>query len=130
MVFLNALTSSVFLSNAAAATFYKDFVYAALFFLLTTTSWLHHIYDTNYALSAIDKVVVWAVIFYGGYRLFTKGISSPLSWAAIAAFLASAVLYGYGKCTSQFCYHPQHGNDFHSVLHFISSAGHHAILAM
>jgi len=128
MVLLNALSSSVFLSNAAAATFYKDFVYAALFFALTITSIMFHMHDKNRVLYAIDQVVVVSLVIYGGYRLYTKGRITPLFWVAVATFLATVVFFVYGKHASQFCYHPQHGNEFHSVLHLISSVGHHAIL--
>lgn len=46
------------------------------------------------------------------------------------AFGATIFLYLYGDITNSFCFdkNTEIGNKWHSVLHFISSIGHHAIV--
>ena len=71
MVLLNVASSSIFITNAAAAWAFRDKLYAGLFATLVATSFLAHGFD-HPVLTFVDKVVVYAVVAYGGYKFVNK----------------------------------------------------------
>jgi hypothetical protein len=128
-------SSLIFLTNIFLALYYDHYFYAFLFLCLTITSIVHHSYNTVYT-SIIDKMSVYAVIFYGGYIFYTKylkdtkDIVKPLM--IVGTFLSVVFLYGYGYLTDNYSFHPNQdvSQMYHSLLHIISSIGHHFIISL
>ena len=131
-------SSLIFLTNIFLALYYDHYFYAFLFLCLTITSIVHHSYNTVYT-GIIDKISVYAVIFYGGYIFYTKyikdtkdiiNIVKPLM--IVGTFLSVVFLYGYGYLTDNYSFHPNHSVSqmYHSLLHIISSIGHHFIISL
>ena len=131
-------SSLIFLTNIFLALYYDHYFYAFLFLCLTITSIVHHSYNTVYT-GIIDKISVYAVIFYGGYIFYTKyikdtkdiiNIIKPL--IIVSTFLSVVFLYGYGYLTDNYSFHPSHSVSqmYHSLLHIISSIGHHFIISL
>ena len=131
-------SSLIFLTNIFLALYYNHYFYAFLFLCLTITSIVHHSYNTVYT-GIIDKISVYAVIFYGGYIFYTKyikdtkdiiNIIKPI--IIVMTFLSVVFLYGYGYLTDNYSFHPNHSVSqmYHSLLHIISSIGHHFIISL
>ena len=131
-------SSLIFLTNIFLALYYDHYFYAFLFLCLTITSIVHHSYNTVYT-GIIDKISVYAVIFYGGYIFYTKYIKEIINTKDIikplmivGTFLSVVFLYGYGYLTDNYSFHPNHSVSqmYHSLLHIISSIGHHFIISL
>lgn len=137
-------SSLIFLTNIFLALYYNHYFYAFLFLCLTVTSLVHHTYNTDYT-GIIDKISVYAVIFYGGYIFYnkyvkdikeikdiinTKDIVKPI--IIVGTFLSVVFLYGYGYLTDNYSFHPSDSVSqmYHSLLHIISSIGHHFIISL
>jgi hypothetical protein len=125
MVWLNVASSSIFITNAAAAWYFKDKFYAMLFALLVVTSFLAHGFD-HPAFTFIDKVVVYSVVVYGGYKFVNKKFgwkNVVYSFISVITFLTVVAIY-FGNASFDKTY----GTTFHALLHLFSSLGHHCIL--
>jgi hypothetical protein len=128
-------SSLIFLTNIFLALYYDHYFYAFLFLCLTITSIVHHSYNTVYT-SIIDKMSVYAVIFYGGYIFYTKYIINTKDIIKpifiVSTFLSVVFLYGYGYLTDNYSFHPNQdvSQMYHSLLHIISSIGHHFIISL
>lgn len=120
------LSSLVFTTNILSTWYYGDSVYCILFCGLTITSIFFHTYGE---MSILDKMMVFAVVTYGGYKMYQKW-----TWIKglpiLATFLVTVVLFFYGYWCSVFCYHPDKSlaDFYHGLLHIISSIGHHLII--
>ena len=122
-------SSFIFITNAITAFWYEYYVYSLLFGMLTLTSLLYHSRKNVYT-HLIDKVAILAVVLYGGYMVFHKQMCHTNRCIVITTFILSIVLFYYGYLTTTLCYHPDTsiGNKYHSLLHLISSIGHHCII--
>jgi len=82
----------------------------------------------------IDKIAIFSVVFYGGRMLYTKQSdpeSNPIVGAIIVlTFLFCIGVYYYGYICNKYCFDPDPniGNEYHALLHIISSIGHHMII--
>ena len=143
-------SSLIFLTNVFIALYYDHYLYAFLFLLLTITSVIHHKQITEFEkykkyINIIDKIAVYCVIFYGGYIFYNKqkntnsdsdsDSDSPInikSIIIIITFLAVVFLYGYGYLKNNYSFHPSTdvSQMYHSLLHLISSFGHHLIIIL
>ena len=146
-------SSLIFLSNVFIALYYDHYLYAFLFLLLTITSVIHHKQITEFEkykkyINIIDKIAVYCVIFYGGYIFYNKqkkeGFENTYydydydysinikSIIIIITFLAVVFLYGYGYLKNDYSFHPSTDVSlmYHSLLHLISSFGHHLIIIL
>ena len=124
-------SSFVFLTNVIVAYMYQYYLYSALFGALFVTSIVVHVNEPNIYTNMLDKLVVSAVVLYGGYVFFGEYVD--LCWMAvivIATFLATIFLYVYGFCHNKYCFAEDVdiGNAYHSLLHFIASFGHHLVV--
>ena len=133
-------SSFVFLINVSIALYYRYYLYAALFFSLFITSLFQH---SQYTLltNILDKIFIFAVIFYGGYMFYNKITNFIfnekfnikqiiLSCIIVLTFLSTIVLYYYGylhNCLC-FCEDQIEANLFHSFMHCIVSLGHCCIV--
>lgn len=136
-------SSLIFLTNIFLALYYDHYFYAFLFLCLTITSVVHHTYNTDYT-GIIDKIPVYAVIFYGGFIFYTKYVKEIInikeintkdiikSLIIVSTFLSVVFLYAYGYLTDNYSFHPSYSVSqiYHSLLHIISSIGHHFIISL
>jgi len=136
-------SSLIFLTNIFLALYYDHYFYAFLFLCLTITSVVHHTYNTDYT-GIIDKIPVYAVIFYGGYIFYNKYVKEIInikeintkdiikSLIIVSTFLSVVFLYAYGYLTDNYSFHPSYSVSqmYHSLLHIISSIGHHFIISL
>ena len=135
----------VFATNVVANIVFGEYIYAMCFAGLLTTSLLFYHYSAMYSgttpeeiqnriwwLYVIDKIAILLVIFVGGSLVVSKAKWSLLSVAVISTFLVVLYIYYYGYLTNQYCYNPdtQVAYKWQSILHYISSIGHHLILFM
>ena len=124
-------TSGFFLINVAVCYLYEYYVYSALFFILFTTSIIHHTHYTD-ASYIVDKVAIFAVVFYGAYMFYLK-LEKPISLyhlVAVITFLGTIVLYYLGYDTGQYCFDCDKttADFYHGFMHFISCVGHVCIV--
>jgi len=118
---------------------YDNDVYAFLFGCLFLTSLIVH---TNYNIytNILDKMAIIAVVVYGGYVFFQKCLLNEfanlqqyiLVLLIVMSFLATIFLYVYGFYYNKYCFTDDKNvaNAYHSLLHLISSFGHHMIVLL
>ena len=104
--------------------------------MLFSTSILVHSNNNIYTL-LLDKVSILGIVCYGGYLFYNSltPITSNLNdkimpVLIILTFLLTIYLYYYGYMYNKYCYDEDKdiANLYHSLLHIISSVGHHLIL--
>ena len=127
---LLVFSSLIFMTNVASTFYKKYYIYCLLFFCLTITSVIVH-YHTNMWTKIIDKFFVLCVVLYGGWVLYNKITPDNIIevFIIVNTFLLCIYLYYYGYYVNDYCYHPDKriGDKYHSLLHVISSLGHHLI---
>jgi cation transport ATPase len=136
------LSSFIFLTNVLAGLYFKKYLYAFLFFLLTLTSFIHHSSKTKLT-NLLDKIALYCIIFYGGYKFYehyantTKTSQFDLKTITkyiliITTFLSVVYLYSYGYLTNNYVFHSEYKTSqlYHCLMHIISSLGHHIIIAL
>jgi hypothetical protein len=128
-------SSFIFLTNVFLALYYEYYLYAFLFLLLTITSAFHHAKESFYT-NIIDKIIVYCVIFYGGFIFYSKykedqsQIIKPC--LIILTFLSVVFLYVYGYLKDNYSFHLDINisQKYHSLVHLISSISHHIIIIL
>jgi hypothetical protein len=135
------LSSFIFLTNVLAGLYFKKYLYAFLFFLLTLTSIIHHSSKTKLT-NLLDKIALYSIIFYGGYKFYehyattstsTKDLTIIIKYLLIVTtFLSVVYLYSYGYLTNNYVFHSEYKTSqlYHCLMHIISSLGHHIIIAL
>jgi hypothetical protein len=127
------LSSLIFITNIVTAFVYKNYVYLSLFFFLTITSVIYHTNSNSYT-NILDKIGIFLIVSYGTYNVHNKFNMNNFMPVTIIflLFVLTMFLYIYGYFTKQFCFHSQIciGNNYHSLLHCISSLAHHLILIL
>ena len=123
-------SSFIFITNIISTFYKKYYLYSFIFFLLTLSSIIFH-YNTNIYTSIIDKIIILAVILYGGNVLYNKSKknNSINVLLIVTTFLFVIFLYCYGYIVNDYCFHPDKfvSDNYHSILHIISSLGHQLI---
>ena len=130
-------SSFVFLMNSGLAGIHNYHLYSGLFFTLFATSLIVHS-NTNPYTIAIDKIAIFAIVFYGGKMFIEKCIKNSRSVYVyrmifiISTFLSTIYLYYYGFLHKKYCYHPETtiANIHHSLLHLFSFIGDSLIITM
>ena len=125
-------SSFLFLTNMMIALYVSQYLYSFIFLLLFCTSIYHRLNKDKPYTFYIDKLVVLSLVFYGAFIFYSKinKISPIVSSIIVLLFLSTTYLFYYGYYTQSFCYdkEPDVAYIFHSILHVISSIGHHIIL--
>ena len=131
-------SSFVFLMNSGLAGIHKYYFYSALFLLLFVTSLIVHSNTNTYTLF-VDKIAIFAIVFYGGKMFIEKSLVKNLCFhiicrlgLIITTFLLTIYLYYYGYLYNKYCYHPEIAiaNLYHNFLHLMSFIGHTLIITM
>lgn len=122
-------TSFAFLTNAFIVFCSGYTLYGLLFIILFITSILFRLYPMN-AVFMIDKIAVNAVVLYGGYILYHRSLSSIGTTLIVSTFLLTVYLFYYGYLTQTYCYDKEYqtAKKYTSLLHLLSSLGHHLIV--
>jgi hypothetical protein len=131
-------SSFIFLLNSILAFYYEYYVYAFLFLLLVCTSLIFHS-TINIYTNLLDKISIFLVVLYGSYLFYTKLIVKVktdfiatyiYAFFIINTFLITIYLFYYGYFTNNYCYSEdlELANNYHSLMHFISSFGHICII--
>jgi hypothetical protein len=124
-------SSLCFITNIITTFINKDYIYCFLFILLVITSLIYHS-NSNIYTYTFDRIVVIFVILYGAYNLYNKSDSHKNICVIIVVilFLVILILYYYGYYMNKFCFHKniRIANKYHSLLHLLSSVGHHLII--
>lgn len=130
---INVYSSFIFIVNVFVAFYKCYYLYAFLFLCLTVSSIVHHTYQNIYT-NIIDKIVIFAIVIYGGNLFFqnksnNKNIQKIM---IVSTFLLCIFLYIYGYIVKDFCFHHDLciGNSWHSLLHGIGSVGHILIMLL
>jgi len=127
------LSSLVFITNIISAFLCKKYTYSFLFVILTITSLVYHSNNNIYT-NIIDKIGILLIVVYGAITLYNKTHTNKFIFiiTVIILFLLTNFLYIYGYFTKQLCFNNEIciGNNYHSLLHYLSSFGHHLIIFM
>ena len=123
-------SSFIFITNVLSTFYKKYYIYSFLFACLTITSLIFH-YNTNIYTNILDKISILAIVSYGGYMLYHKTtFENQLNVLVIViSFLCCIFFFIYGYYVKDYCYNPNKyiGDNYHCMLHIISSVGHHLI---
>lgn len=123
-------SSLIFITNILTTFYHNYYIYSFFFICLTISSILYH-YDNNIYTSIFDKLSISAVILYGAYLLYNKFNTVCLVYISIImlTFVLCIIIFIYGYYVNDYCYHPDKyiGDNYHFLLHCISSLGHHLI---
>jgi len=135
-------SSFVFIINVLVALYYGYHLYAGLFFSLLITSLLQHSHY-NLLTTILDKIVIFSIVFYGGYLFYNKisnNISPKifelnakqyfLSYIIVITLILTIILYCYGYLNNCFCYCDDQieAYVFHVFMHCVGSLGHCCIV--
>jgi len=132
-------SSFIFITNAVIAFYYKYYKYGFLFsFLFITSIIVHSNNDINSYAMILDKINILIIIIYGGYVFYKKSlfienaVQYLFSIIIISCFLLTIYLYCYGYFFKSYCFYNDIdlANYYQSVLHYISSFGHHLIVLL
>ena len=123
-------SSFIFITNVLSTLYKNYYIYSFLFVCLTITSITFH-YNTNIYTNILDKIFVLAIVLYGGYVLYNKTTTdNQISvFLIVMSFLFCIFFFYYGYYVKDYCYNPDKcvGDNYHCILHIISSFGHHLI---
>jgi len=132
-------SSFVFLTNVVAGIYFKQYLYAFLFLLLTYTSIVYHSSKTLLS-SILDKIALYSIIFYGGYKFYINVKNQDQIYVKnifkyifiVTTFLSVVYLYLYGYLTGSYVFHYEYttAQFYHVIMHLVSSFGHHIIIAL
>ena len=126
-------SSFIFLTNIINNYLYNELVYAFIFFCLFVTSIIFH-YTNTFHSNIFDKFSILMVVCYGGLVYYKKvKTTTEINWlhyVPLLCFFLTIYLFLYGYLTDSYCFCSdcKIANLYHSLLHIISSVGHHAIV--
>jgi hypothetical protein len=133
-------SSTIFLVNSIAAFYFDYYLYSLFFFMLVITSLVVHSNNNNNNIytNIIDKISILFIVFYGGYLFYKKCLllidikRVGLMITIVSTFLITIYLYLFGYINRQYCFCSDISlaNQYHSLLHMISSIGHNLIIFM
>lgn len=133
-------SSFLFATNVLTGIYFEQYLYAFLFLLLTLSSIIHHSLNTQLTKN-LDRIAIYAVIIYGGYKFYkhykTTGNSFDITTMIkyvliITTFLLCIFLYFFGYFTNDYVFHPEYvkGQLYYVLMHFCGTIGHHIIIAL
>ena len=126
-------SSLLFITNAMVAFYKKYYMYSFFFGMLTVTSVMVHSnrFDLPHPTAVLDKFAIVCVIASGFYIFLEKVSPENILYSLLILlfFLSSGVLYIYGFLVEDYCFHTDRrvANNYHCLMHILSSAGNHMI---
>ena len=123
------LSSFIFITNIFTTFYKKYYLYSFYFLCLLMSSLIYHYNSYNIYINLLDKIFIFAVVLFGFKYFIIKINYNLLSCAIIISFLLTIYLFIYGYYTKQYCFNNDIciGNNYHCLIHLISSIGHHLI---
>ena len=125
-------SSFIFLTNSLFALLKQQYTYSLAFYTLTITSIVFHGIYYSFETMIIDKIAVLTIVILGSNYFFSNYNKLSIGYllCIISTFVLVVFLYFYGYLTNQFCYDKNKiiGDLYHSMIHIISSLGHHMII--
>ena len=149
-------SSFIFLSNIILAFYYKYYLYSFLFIILLITSLFYHSYKNIYT-NICDKIAILFIVLYGGFIFFSKMFDSIIEsnsttcniissgvqpsdairkipkniiFYILVIILFLSVIYLHLNQLRIPTNNDEIANKYHSLLHIISSIGHHIIIIL
>jgi hypothetical protein len=119
-------SSFIFLLNIYFSFILKNYIYAFLFINLLASSIYYHLCNDAFV---IDQLNILLLVYYGLNNFIIKRKTLKQSIIVITTFLLTIYLFYYGYLNKCYCY-GKYGNQYHSLLHILTSIGHLAILFM
>jgi len=122
------ISAFIFLTNVVSCWSKNYFLYGGLFLILVITSFIVHNQNTIYT-NLLDKLPIVCIVCNGFFLLFFSSYNPWLAFIILGSFLAVLALYCYGYICKCFIFDSNinTSEDYHSLMHFISSIGHHFI---
>jgi len=137
ILYTNAITSLLFLTNTFRLYFKSNLIYFYSFLLLTISSIVHHSLPHIVWLGYLDRLLAGNVVYQGGSEFFhylslkSNNLYSTNSAITIGSFLSVVYLYVYGYFTKTFCFDKSTvAHIYHSLLHVYTTIGHHSIISI
>lgn len=125
-------SSFLFLTNSLFALLKQQYTYSIAFYTLAVTSIVVHGIYHSLETVILDKLAILSVVILGANHLISKrnDISIYYGLCIIFSFISVIVLYYYGYLTAQFYYDENKimADLCNSIIHFVSSIGHHMII--
>lgn len=124
-------TPVVFLTNSLTAVYMHNYLYSILFLNLFCTSLLcrFHVSESTYL---IDIVAIYLTVVYGAYLyiLHFMHFSAVSHGVILSTFLFTVFFHHYGYITKEYSYNKDIyvAKQYNSLVHIISSLGHHMII--
>ena len=128
------LSCLIFTTNVYHLSYKPNSIYKKSFIYLIGSSLLYHSARHIKLFYYIDQLGVFNIVFQGGYEYYKylgrdhRNIYTISSIINLSSFLSVLWLYGYGYYTEQYTFDTNgYDNIYHSLLHIITSVGHHVI---
>ena len=129
------MSSLFFVTNVHHLSYKQHPYYKLSFILLTVTSLLYHSFRDVIFFYYLDQLAVYNIVLLGGYEYYkylnrdSNNIYTSSSLINVTSFISVILLYIYGYCRKEntTCIYQ---DNCHSLLHAITSVGHHAIINM
>ena len=120
-ILITFYSAFLFLTNVLTCIYFREYVYALLFFILFGTSILVHSYLDNWYMNIIDKLAILMVVSYGGYKIYKN--CNPTTISLLTLFINICLI------STIYIFLSKHYTiNLHVLLHLFSSIGHHLIL--
>ena len=84
-ILITFYSAFLFLTNVLTCIYFREYVYALLFFILFGTSILVHSYLDNWYMNIIDKLAILMVVSYGGYKIYKN--CNPTTISLLTLFI-------------------------------------------
>ena len=129
------MSSLFFVTNVHHLSYKQHPYYKLSFILLTGSSLLYHSFRDVIFFYYFDQLAVYNIVLLGGYEYYkylnreSNNIYTSSSLINVTSFISVILLYIYGYCRKEntTCIYQ---DNCHSLLHAITSVGHHAIINM
>jgi len=124
-------TPVVFLTNSLTAIYMDNYLYSILFLNLYCTSLLCRLRVSEWTYLA-DIIAIYLIVLYGSYSyILNWNTYTPASHGIImSSFLLSIFFHHYGYINNEYCFNKDIyiAKQYSSLVHIISSVGHHMII--
>jgi ABC-type uncharacterized transport system permease subunit len=132
-------TGLLFGTNFITARIKGYNTYSTWFFLLTITTILFHgMFPDSHIMNFFDKIPIAGIIITGKILFYEKIMKCTSNMYilyvvfVIACYIVVIYLFYYGYLSSSLCFDKNEkiANTYHSLIHLISSIGHHFIILL
>lgn len=124
-------TPVVFLTNSLTAIYMDNYLYSILFLNLYCTSILCRLRVSEWTYF-VDIIAIYLIVLYGSYSyILNWNTYNPASHGIImSSFLFTVFFHHYGYISKEYCFNKDIyiAKQYSSLVHIISSVGHHMII--